>query len=162
MRGTLMQWGERPCDGVVFPSKCAACVLDQRGLPKPLAMALGRVPLPVARAASKMPGRVATMLSMGDVVRRNLDREREIPRDADRFVVLTEGARRILHANGVANGRVVVNPLGIGCDVPASAPDRIQAPVGGRMPLRIGYVGRFDPIKGVEILVRAVAALPHD
>jgi glycosyltransferase involved in cell wall biosynthesis len=161
MRGTLMQWGERPCDGFVSPSKCAACVLDERGVPRPIAQAIACTPPALARVAAKVPGRLSTMFSMSDIVRRNLEREGELVAKADRFVVLTEGARQILCANQVGNGHVVVNRLGVGWADPLPTPEIPKRAIGdARRPLTVGYVGRFDPIKGVGVLARAVAQLP--
>ena len=43
-RGTMMRWGERLCDGLCQPAKCAACALQARGISKPLAGALAAIP----------------------------------------------------------------------------------------------------------------------
>jgi glycosyltransferase involved in cell wall biosynthesis len=62
-----------------------------------------------------------------------------------------EEAGRILRGKGFSG---LVRDLGLGVDVerfqPAAAPDH-----GG--PLRVGYVGRLEAHKGVEVLVRAIA-----
>jgi glycosyltransferase involved in cell wall biosynthesis len=159
LRGTLMQWGEHACDGLASPSKCAACVLDGRGVPRPIARAIASAPAALARAAWKIPGRLSTMVAMSDVVRRNLERECELVSTADRFVVLTEGARQILQVNGVLNSRVVVNRLGTAWDERSSSHVLAPAPRTA-LPVKIGYVGRFDRIKGVAVLAGAVARLP--
>ncbi len=55
-RGTMMRWGERLCDGLCRPAKCAACALQHRGMPMPLAVAVGSVPPRIARGARRLPG----------------------------------------------------------------------------------------------------------
>ena len=153
-----MQWGERPCDGVAQPGKCAACVLDARGVPRAVARAIGNVPNRLARCAARVAGPVGTAIGMSDVIRHNIERERELLATADHFVVLTDGARQILHANGIGNGNVLVNRLGVGVPVERRVDSRRAA---GRS-ISIGYVGRFDVIKGVEVLARAVTLLEPD
>ncbi len=158
-RGTLMQWGETLCDGIATPTKCAACVLDARGVERTIARAIGRVPASVARFAARIPGRVGTTIGMRDVIRRNIERQRELLETADHFVVLTDAARRVLHANGFGHGNIVVNRLGVGEPID-DARDRGSRDAG--RPITVGYVGRFDVIKGVEVLAKAVTLLEPD
>jgi glycosyltransferase involved in cell wall biosynthesis len=158
-RGTLMQWGESPCDGVSAPVKCAACALEQRGLPRAVSTAIASMPLRFASAASSLRGPVGTALSMRDVIQRNIDRQRELVATANRFVVLTDGARQILRANGFGNGTVVVNRLGVALNSASSVRRPRRNP---KSPITVGYVGRFDAIKGVEVLARAAAMLDRD
>jgi glycosyltransferase involved in cell wall biosynthesis len=155
-RGTLMQWGERPCDGISTPAKCAACALDERGLPRIAAHVFSRTPAAFARACAAIPGPVGTALGMSDIIRRNLDRQRELLRAADRFVVLTEGARQILAANNFGIGDVVVNRLGVAA---AAERDKNERRRKTRVALKVGYLGRYDVIKGVEVLARAISLL---
>jgi glycosyltransferase involved in cell wall biosynthesis len=156
-RGTLMQWGDAPCDGIAIPSKCAACALDQRGLPRVFAQALGGVPAAVARAGAIVPGPLGSALGMSDFIRRNIARQHELLAAADRFVVLTEGGRQMLRANDFDNGKVVVNRLGV-----ASLSDRVNGRRERAGPVTVGYLGRFDVIKGVDVFARAVALLERD
>ncbi len=55
-RGTLMRWGHTRCDGAVTPSTCAACELQHRGVPRPAADILGRVPASLSRLLARLPG----------------------------------------------------------------------------------------------------------
>jgi glycosyltransferase involved in cell wall biosynthesis len=158
-RGTLMRWGRTPCDGTVTPATCAACELQHRGVPRPAADLVGLIPPAVARAARVVPGRVGTLLGMSDLIVRNQQLQRRILADVDAFVVLTSWARDVLtRAIGPGN-TIVVNRLGI-----RASPGELRRwrslpanPVSS--PLRIAYVGRFESIKGVHDLARAMAAL---
>ncbi len=60
-------------------------------------------------------------------------------------------ASRILRAKGLA-GPAVVIPLGV--DISRFAPAERPPPVA---PLRVGFVGRLIPHKGVDVLIRAVS-----
>lgn len=159
-RGTMMRWGERICDGLVVESKCAGCELQHRGVPKPIAAALGRVPQSIARAAHRVPGPLATGLGLRDLIAFNRERQRRMFDVVDYFVVLTDWAARAVVANGAPRSKVVVNRLGI--DSSLLGIDGHRSRAAAAAPIRVGYVGRYDQIKGVEVLARAAASLPSD
>jgi glycosyltransferase involved in cell wall biosynthesis len=60
-----------------------------------------------------------------------------------------------LRLNGVPDDRLVLSRQAT--DLPVSLPPRRTR--GPGEPLRLGYLGRYDPIKGVDVVVRAVAGL---
>jgi glycosyltransferase involved in cell wall biosynthesis len=159
-RGSMMRWGEGLCDGICEPGKCAACALHQRGLPKVLARSLGAIPPGWGRMARAIPGKVGTALSMSDVILRNQRMQREMLQSIDMFVVLTAWGRETVLANGAPPGRVAVNRLGISLSKARRKPGPNEQPT--HIPIKVGYLGRFDAIKGVHDLVRAVASLPAD
>ena len=158
-RGTMMRWGRTLCDGVVTAAKCAACELQHRGLPRPAADLIGLIPPGVGRAARIVPGKAGTLFGMSDLIARNQEMQRRMLADVDAFVVLTAWAERVLTSSAGVENTIVVNRLG----VRASASDlrcwRALPPHPISSPLRIAYVGRFEAIKGVHDLARAVAAL---
>jgi glycosyltransferase involved in cell wall biosynthesis len=155
-RGTMMRWGERLCDGLCRPMKCAACALHARGLPKALAAALGAIPAPVGRPARSLPGPLGTALGMGDFIARNQARQREMLRIVDRFVLLTEWALEAAAANGAPREKLALNRLGISHGKIVPKPGPIEQPT--RSPILVGYLGRYESIKGVRDLGRAVAS----
>jgi glycosyltransferase involved in cell wall biosynthesis len=159
-RGTMMRWGTRLCDGIAQPKKCAACSFQHRGVPRLLAPLLAVTPAAVGRLARTIPGKLGTTLSMRDLIARNLIMQREMLDTVDRFVVLTQWALDTLLANGAPRGKLALNRLGhswplvrrkLGPDVNPTT-----------RPVKIGYLGRFESIKGVYDLVRAVRSLPPD
>jgi glycosyltransferase involved in cell wall biosynthesis len=159
-RGTMMRWGERLCDGLCRPAKCAACALQARGIFKPLAGALAAIPPEIARGARRLPGALGTALSMPDLIRRNQARQREMISVVDRFVLLTDWALGAAASNGAPRDRLALNRLGLSHGKVAAKPGPDEQPTG--RPITIGYLGRFDPIKGVHDLARAAASLPPD
>ena len=155
-RGTLMLRGETICDGVVEPSRCADCVLQERGAPAMAASALARIPPALGQTAAALPGKIGTALGMTDLITRNMRRQRAMFDAVNAFVVLTDEAARILRANDAPAGKVVVNRLGVRDEAVAATPG--AAPSNGDV--RIGYVGRFDEVKGVLDLAEAMRRLP--
>jgi glycosyltransferase involved in cell wall biosynthesis len=82
--------------------------------------------------------------------------ERWLARSADAVIALTPRLRDLLAADGVARRRLHVIPSGV-------EPGRFRAaradPFEGLARPRIAFVGRLEPEKEVEVLVRAAARL---
>ena len=158
-RGTLMLYGESLCDGIVSTARCADCALQHRGAPPFVSAALATIPAAVAHVAGMIPGAAGTALGMTDLIVRNLRRQQAMIDAVDAFVVLTERAADIVRANGASAAKVVVNRVGVrdGMHTDQSALERAS-----NAAVRIAYVGRFEHVKGVIDLARAVRRVPHD
>src|SRR5262245_17836251 len=158
--GTLMQWGREPCDGLVEPGKCAACNLTRLGMPRSAARVVGALPIGVSRALEDLPGRVGTALGMAASIDENQAMQREMFALAERIVVLNDTGRRMLVANGSPEGKLVLNRLGVSySNLAPKAPAASQPTVA---PVRVGYLGRLHPTKGLVELMRAVRSVPAD
>ncbi len=153
-RGTMMRWGASLCDAIVDPAKCAACALQQRGVPKPVARALGH--LAAKRRTTPAATRVGTMSGMAALIDWNQSRQRVLMELVDRFVVLTRWGYDALAANGAPRHKLMMNRLGVD-----GHPEIAARPPAAR-PVKVGYLGRFEPIKGAHVLARAIRALPAD
>ena len=158
-RGTMLRWGETVCDGLCRPRKCAACELQHRGLPKAAASALGAMPPAWGRRWHTMQGKFATALGMSAFIAHNQAQQRELFATVDAFVVLTQWAADTLTANGAPSTKIICNRLGMSQKSVVRKPLPARRPV--TLPLTVGYVGRFDVIKGVLDLARAIVALPR-
>ena len=155
-RGTMMRWGRELCDGLAAPGKCTTCVVSDGSLLRPVGAALSKIPLTISRRAGALPGRLGTALGLPALIEHNVARERELVETADAIVVLTEWARGAVAATVGSYEKLILNRLGI-------EPDNLRtraARTPRRGPLKLGYLGRFDRIKGVVELARAVARLP--
>jgi glycosyltransferase involved in cell wall biosynthesis len=159
-RGTMLRWGTDPCDGITEARKCSGCLLEQRGMPRPLASLVAGVPAPVASLARHLRGRSGAAFALPDFIDDQQTRQHRLLASVDRFVVLTDWARATVLANGAAPEKVAVNRLGIAHRPSGLKPGPETKPT--TMPLRLAYVGRFDPIKGVDDLVRALTSLPRN
>jgi len=159
-RGTLMLQGRTLCDGIVDVQRCAACALEHCGAPAPVAAALSYVPPPTGAVISRVPGPAGTALGMTDLIVRNMGRQRAMMAAVDAFVVLTERAAGMLLANGSPPAKLVVNRLGVP-EYPNPATRRVKRQRKARR-VRVGYVGRFEEVKGVLDLAEAIRRLPAD
>ncbi|MFQ5668583.1 MAG: glycosyltransferase [Candidatus Binatia bacterium] len=159
-RGTMMRWGVQLCDGVCELTKCTSCELQHRGLPRPLARVVAGIPHPLGRVAGRVTGRVATALGMRTLIIRNQAMQREMLSAVDKFVLLTQWAQDAVVANGAPTQRLFLNRLGVSQENITRKPAPHVQPT--QTPVTIGYLGRFDPVKGVGDLIRAVAGSPRD
>jgi glycosyltransferase involved in cell wall biosynthesis len=158
-RGTLMWHGQALCDGLVDATRCAECVLQHRGAGSLAGSALASIPATLSQAASAIPGKLGTALGMSHLITRNMERQRVMLDSVDAFVVLTEHAANIVRANGAPARKVVVNRLGVRDGAADCAAVAAKTPHSG---VNVGYVGRFEDVKGVMDLAEAMRRVPAD
>lgn len=157
-RKTLMRWGEVPCDGTFDVHRCGACCLQKEGLPRPFARLAARL----TDHSSSLFSR-STHAQFAHLLARGHERTQQLFDLSERVVVVAHWLRDVLLRNDVSDEKIAVSPHGL---PPSSIPHVAnkkeacsKAPDG---PLRIGFVGRFTEVKGVDVLVDAVRQLPED
>jgi glycosyltransferase involved in cell wall biosynthesis len=155
-RETMMRWGRVPCDGEMKARRCSACCLQGKGLPFPLAWMITAIPTAATEWSAALTSSVSTMLQMPKVLRDRAAHVREIFGVADRVVAVSRWLYDVLLRNGVQTQKLLMIPHGIVAQVTVRSHARRTADK-----LRVGYVGRFSPIKGVHVLVSALRRLPR-
>jgi glycosyltransferase involved in cell wall biosynthesis len=166
LRGSMLRHGTSACDGRVEERGCGACWAHGRGLPRLAAGALARLPLAWSRRARQAPTRLATALSARALGAERSAHIAELSRTADRVVAVCQWLYDALAANGVPAEKLVLCRQGLPAAFLASAAATAAtagaAPQQARNgPLSLVYVGRWAPLKGIDIVVRAVRALPR-
>lgn len=180
LRGTLMRWGREVCDGLMEESLCAACTLEGKGMSRAAARGLAALP----EAISALPGRCGlsggawTAWRMRELVALRQRTAREFLREADAVVAVCEWVRAVLLRNGVPAEKITLSRQGLCQEAEAKAESGKQkvesrqpsaeisafhfplSALGGSPPLRVAFLGRLDPTKGVEILLHAVKGIP--
>lgn len=167
VRGTMMRYGKEACDGRIAPFVCAACWSNARGMPKPAALALAAVSSTVASFdASALPAsRVITALSASAMVKRRRADIAAIAHYADRIVAVSQWLYDALAINGVPSEKLVLNRQGVDCDlvaaISATSTERRMNQIANPSGLfRLLCLGRWQSLKGIDVIVRAVRALP--
>jgi glycosyltransferase involved in cell wall biosynthesis len=158
-RGTMMLFGEKPCDGVIETKRCMACVLAASGMPKPLARAAAAVPETVyARAAAiTEPSRPLSALRMPGLIASGRRRFFDFIGKVDHVVAVSQWVSDVLRRNAVPIAKITLSRQGIG------APEQVPRPTvlrGQGWPLKIAYFGRIDRAKGPDLLARALKMIP--
>lgn len=156
LRGTMMRNGEAACDGRIEASRCAECWLRSRGMPAALARPLAWLPPAVGDALPAL-GAAGTALAATSLVARHRAALMQAAGLADRVVAVCGWLHEALLANGVDSRKLVLNRQGV---TTTAGPTPFVAPRAGDGPLRVGFIGRWDPTKGLAELLQAWAGLP--
>jgi glycosyltransferase involved in cell wall biosynthesis len=158
-RGTLLRWGHVVCDGRLDVHRCAACTLHGHGVSRRPAMLLGAIPSAVGQVVGGLgaSGGPWTALRMSSLVELQQVAFRSFVNNADRVVVLCQWARDLLLLNNILPEKIVLSRHGL--TTPPSEEHVVRQRESG--PLRIAFLGRLHPTKGVDILLLAVSSLPE-
>lgn len=160
-RGTLQRFGHEPCDGDLRRQPCTACRLEARGLPATVGALLTDLPSSVGSWLDRLPvPELARRAAAADEVHR--DRIKwlaAIDDHTDRLIVVSDFLKAMLVRNGISSEKILICRQGI--DRPVVAPRR---PSGTHEPgvLKVGFVGRFDPMKGLDVLMDAAERMPAE
>jgi glycosyltransferase involved in cell wall biosynthesis len=161
LRDTMLLDGEAVCDGRIDVARCTRCWGRSRGIPMGVSALLGQLPAGARLLSDALPDGVplqtaAMTPALVDAHRARFDR---LVSASDRIVVVCEWLRKACLANGAPAEKLVTSRQGV--DDRFMEATAIEAPRHRASdPLRIGFLGRLDPVKGVDILIDAVAALP--
>lgn len=161
-RGTMLRFGAEPCTGRVEAWACGACWVEGQGMPRRLAAGLAHLPLPIARLLRRAPTRLGTALSARAIGAERENQVRMMAACADRVVAVCGWLADALRASGVPTDRIVLNRQGVSETAAFAAPAARAAASGSSGPLSLLYLGRWDPQKGIDVLVRAVRAARAD
>jgi glycosyltransferase involved in cell wall biosynthesis len=155
MRGTMLRDGRIACDGKIIPERCASCWLQLKGIPLAVAGLFSALPenaALLARVPKLGPALAARALAAGR--RKDL---LNMFATADRVVAVCGWLHDALLANGASAGKLVLNRQGVGISASLAALRRKSRSWSA---FRFGFLGRWDPVKGVHILVQAFSRLP--
>jgi glycosyltransferase involved in cell wall biosynthesis len=163
LRDTMLLDGESVCDGRIEVARCTRCWGRSRGIPTGVSALFGQLPGGARLASDALPNgvRLQTAFMTPTLVEAHRQRFDRLVSASDRIVVVCEWLRAACLANDAPANKLVMSRQGVDdqfLDTVAGAPPQVRT-IG---PLRIGFLGRLDPVKGVDILVDAIAALPRD
>jgi glycosyltransferase involved in cell wall biosynthesis len=159
-RYDLMYAGRERCSLESRGEKCEQCILESYSRNQRL----------VAGVARTLPARAETQLRQtvkqvfGDRLpalgQRTISHQIEAQRhnfNSEIAAVITPSTvmREFYLAQGVAEAKLHFIPYG-------SDLNREEVPRNGHQGLRVGYIGRLDPKKGVDLLCQAVGMLPRE
>jgi glycosyltransferase involved in cell wall biosynthesis len=156
MRGTMLLNGQVPCDGKIVPERCATCWLQARGVPITAARGMAKVSKYLTPLL-KLP-RIGPAVAANALSEKRRTELQQMAAAANRIVAVCGWLYEALLANDVPPEKLVLSRQGIEHTTKAQPP-------GGKnkesTALRFGFLGRWDPVKGVDILVEAFKRVPE-
>jgi glycosyltransferase involved in cell wall biosynthesis len=156
MRGTMMLYGQTACDGRVERVRCGVCWGMSRGLPHAVAALTARIPNVMSHGVAKtrLPG--LSVLATPSLVGLHKAQLEELALLADRTIAISQWLYDALLINGFPAEKLVLCQTGAPGNSGQGVANRTK--VNGH--LRVGFLGRWDKLKGVDVLVSAVRNLP--
>lgn len=156
-RGSLLRWGTEICDGKLNRQMCTACTLKGRGMARWPAAWIGSLPVSVSRAIGRaeLSGRAWTALRMPELIDVRIETFHRMMDMADRVVALCNWTRELLVRNGVPEEKLTLCRQGITWRTEDAV---INVPRTTQLPLRAAFFGRFDPTKGLQVLLQALSS----
>jgi glycosyltransferase involved in cell wall biosynthesis len=158
-RGTMMLFGQQPCDGFIEPKRCTVCTLAAHGVPKSLARLAALVPNILAAGSGTPIGdqELLSFLRIPALIADGRRRFCDFISKVDHVVAVCQWVREVLERNGVPPEKITLSRQGLSETLLHSSP---RATGGQRGLLRIAYFGRIDRAKGPDLLARALKLIP--
>jgi len=166
VQGTLLYKGREVCDGVLDEARCTACSLTCLGLPEAVSKGLVHLPEYTGRWFARIgfSGRWLTALRRKEMVSLRHKTVRQIFAEVDHVIALCDWTEKLLQRNRLGVDKTSIIRHGLPHKVESSPAQQIDVPeaFSEKQPLRLLYLGRISPEKGVDIIVQAMNALPAD
>ncbi len=162
LRGTMMQGGNTACDGRIDLGRCSACLGVSKRVPSWAIKALSSVPVPIAvsmrdrlrQSADIRLRQLGTTIATPAQVRNQQQRFDQVVELSDRIVVVCQWLYDAFVLNGVPKSKLVLSRHGV---------STIAKPIvrSHHSPVQIGFLGRWQETKGVQILAQALQQIPN-
>lgn len=162
LRGTMMQGGNSACDGKIDIDRCSACLGVSKRVPGWAMETLSYLPSAIAgsmrdrlRESSDVRLRqLGTTIATPSQIRRQQRQLNQLMELSDRIVVVCQWLYDAFVLNGVPESKLVLSRHGV---------STIAKPINRSLhsPIRIGFLGRWQETKGVQILAQALQQIPH-
>lgn len=145
VRGTMMLWGEVPCDGEMQVQRCTACFYNKNGIPKFL-----------SKTISNIPPFLKKGLFSKNYVSSRINSVNELMNMTDSIVVVCNWLKEVLTNNNVDSDKIKLIKHALPSDIikKGKLVQKVVTP-----PTVIAYIGRIIRIKGIDILIKSFKQL---
>jgi glycosyltransferase involved in cell wall biosynthesis len=160
----LVHKGKELCDGIIRPVRCAACSLMNQGQGELASDALafsGAVLHGVGIDAGRWDSSLGTGLSF---VNRINDLKKDLQRLAeycDKVILYAKWFREMIAANGFPREKTTYVPPGLSFAGEIGRPSS-PLPFYREDSIKVIFIGRIDPLKGVQLLLEAIKDFPEE
>ncbi len=166
LRGTMMLEGKTPCDGWIDVARCGKCSGAPERVSGVMAKGLSRVPAALSVAIEtkllatpsvrlRQLGRAVGIFPQVSAYRHRL---LTMAQKSDRIIAISQWLYDALLRNGIPEKKLFLCRQGIaGANL-----SNLRQKLDERRSLKIGFLGRWDATKGVDLLAEAVHRLSAD
>ena len=155
MRNTFLYKGKHTCDGIIKINKCAACMLHYRGVKGVLPNVIAAVSPFINK---KIAGRgIKKLFNYPLYIQKHYSDLQMVNKLSARMFVLSNWYRNLAIANGMDAQKITLLPPAV--DMRSFAADK-RLPLQNGKPMLFIYAGRIAKIKGLEVAIDALVALP--
>jgi glycosyltransferase involved in cell wall biosynthesis len=159
VRGTMMLFGEAPCDGRIDTTRCTACAVSALGVARPMARLLAAAPglLSTLATTLKCNSKPLSTLRIPGLIISDQQRFLQFIEKIDHVVAVSQWVNDVLTRNAVPADKITLSRQGIDM---SERPARRDLSRGRTGALKIGYFGRIGWAKGPDLLARALSMIP--
>ncbi|HTL87907.1 MAG TPA: glycosyltransferase [Leptolyngbya sp.] len=162
LRGTLMQGGNSACDGKIEIDRCSACLGVSKRVPSWALEQLSKIPSAIAlpmrqrlqQSSNVRLRQLGTTIATPAQVRDQQRQFNQAVELSDRIVVVCQWLYDAFVLNGVPESKLVLSRHGVSTVEPSVSRSIT-------VPIRIGFLGRWQATKGVQILAQALQQIPN-
>lgn len=159
-RGDLVHMGSTTCDGIVDIQKCTKCILDKRGIKKAMANTAALIDSILIKGFGEKnyKRQLKPFVFPGFFTRWHIQKVKSVINTVDAFVSIANWSNDLLQKNGWKRANcttITTGLLSTSIMKPAALAD-----YNGQRPLKVVFMGRIFPVKGVDILIKAAKKIP--
>lgn len=160
--GTMMYKRNALCDGRIELRRCASCTLEYRGKLNwaPWLIPMSTTCNALGISALHWNSKLGTALGIVQQIDQLRQRFKLLVEHLDQLVSLTHWYQDVLLRNKVPAAKISLIPQAIALPTASIMSQQTRSPFMGDRPLRLLFLGRISPFKGLHTLIDAVLELP--
>jgi glycosyltransferase involved in cell wall biosynthesis len=158
--GTLIDSNRKPCDGKIRIKNCSLCILNQKELGPTTKLLYGfsKALYKLNIDSTKWQNTLGTALGTVQIIHNHENKIRLLIEACDHIICLTNWFHNVLLINGFNSRKITKIEQGI-----PFQKDTLQCKVSSSVtPIKLMFLGRISPVKGLHLLVEALLTLNPD
>lgn len=159
--GTLMYKGKEHCNGLININKCTKCALSKLPVNNISQTILYSISAPLYKLnlnTGNLNHAAGTAFSYPFIIEKKQKILNEIAAICDKIIVLTDWYKKVLLHNGIPENKLELVKQALPYKVNDSGPENA---IEGKT-LRLIFIGRIEPLKGLHLLLEAIKDVPED